>query len=356
MLKTIVRFLWVFILLLSACDKAEKSPPEIKLHPDTDTVDYNGRFTLSWATRSVDYCIASGDWNGNLKSSGSKTLGPLTRDSLYVLDCYHSGKVISDSVVVKVRAPQTPRINLSASPLSIAFRGSTTVSWSSQHVTDCIADGDWSGPKQLNGSVRMEGLETDSEFRLTCSGPQGEVRGGISINVLEAGITVPRVTLTAIPAKISYNGSTTLSWNTQNADICRASGNWFGSKAPNGTETIKQLTSDSHFILSCSIAGKGGGGEGVDAAQVSVSPPPQPLVTLTASPARVRNNGSTTLRWSSSHAESCIATGDWSGTRSISGTRTINGLTKKSMFRLNCSGVGGLGSATVTITLMDGDA
>jgi hypothetical protein len=352
MLKTIVRFLWIFTLLLSACDKAEKSPPEIKLSPDTDTVDYNGRFTLSWATRSVDYCIASGDWNGNPRSSGSKTLGPLTRDSLYVLDCYHSGKVISDSVAVKVRAPQIPSISLSASPLSIAFKGSTTISWSSQHVTDCIADGDWSGPKPLHGSVRMEGLETDSEFRLTCQGPQGEVRGIVSVNVLEAGITVPRVTLTATPAKISYNGSTTLSWNTQNADICRASGNWFGSKARNGTETIKQLTRDSRFILSCTIAGKGGGGEGVDAARVKVSAPPQPVVTLTASPASVRNNGSSTLRWSSSHAKSCIATGDWSGTRSISGTRTINGLTKESVFHLNCSGVGGLGSAKATITLI----
>jgi trimeric autotransporter adhesin len=355
MLKTIVRFLWVFTLLLSACDKAEKSPPEIKLNPETDTVDYNGRFTLSWATRSVDYCIASGDWNGNLKSSGSKNLGPLTRDSLYILDCYYSGKVISDSVAVKVRAPQIPQINLSASPLSIAYQDSTTISWSSQHVTDCIADGDWSGAKPLNGSVLMEGLETDSDFRLTCSGPQGEVRESVSINVLEAGITVPRVTLTAIPANISYNGSTTLSWNTLNADICQASGNWFGSKARNGTETIKQLTRDSHFILSCTVAGKGGGGEGVDAAQVRVSPPPQPVVTLTASPVSASNNGSTTLRWSSSHAESCIATGDWSGTRSISGTRIINGLTKESVFRLNCSGVGGLGSDSVTVTLMDGD-
>jgi hypothetical protein len=355
MLKTIVRFLWVFTLLLSACDKAEKSPPEIKLNPETDSVDYNGRFTLSWVTKAIDYCIASGDWNGNLKASGSKTLGPLTRDSLYVLDCYRSGKVISDSVAVKVRAPQIPQINLSASPLSIAFQDSTTVSWSTQHVTECIADGDWSGPKPVNGSVHMEGLETNSEFRLTCKGPQGEVRGSVSVNVLEAGIIVPRVNLTASPTKISYNGSTTLSWNTQNADICRASGNWFGSKARNGTETIKQLTRDSHFILSCTIAGKGGGGEGVDAAQVSVSPPPQPVVTLTASPASIRNNESTTLRWSSSHAKSCIATGAWSGTRGISGTRTINGLTKESVFHLNCSGVGGLGSATVTITLMNGN-
>ncbi len=353
MLKTTVRFIWVFTLLLTACGQAEKSPPEIKLSPDQESIDYNDSFTLSWATKSVDYCIASGDWTGNLKSSGSKILGPLTRDSLYVLDCYHSGKVISDSVSIKVRAPQIPQIRLTASPLSIAYGDSTTINWSSQHVSECIADGDWSGTKQLNGSVRMEGLKTNSEFHLTCSGPQGKVSESVSVNVLEAGITVPRVSLTATPEKISYNGSTTISWNTSNADICQASGSWFGSKARNGTETISKLTRDSRFILSCTIAGAKRGGEGIDAAQVSVSPPPKPEVTLTASPVSVKNNGSTALRWSSTHAESCIATGDWSGTRSISGTLNINGLTKESVFQLKCSGVGGLGSDSVTVKLME---
>lgn len=354
MLKIVVRILCVFTLLLSACDQAEKIPPQVRLSPEPGIIDYNDSFTLSWSAKAVDYCIASGDWTGNLKSSGSKTLGPLTRDSLYILDCYHSGNVISDSVTVKVRAAQTPQIDLSASPLSIAFQDSTTLSWSTQHVTDCIAQGDWSGEKPLNGSLLMQGLQTDSEFRLTCHGPQGEVSRSVNINVAEAGISVPRVSLKATPALITYNGSTTLSWDTVNADICRASGNWFGSKARSGQETIRRLTKDSHYILTCTIAG-GKGGEGIDAAKVTIIPPPLPVVTLTASPSRIKSNGSTTLSWSSSHTDSCIATGDWSGTRSVTGTRTISGLTKQSVFSLTCSGVGGRGSDTVTITLVQND-
>jgi len=200
----------------------------------------------------------------------------------------------------------------------------------------------------------MEGLETNSEFRLICNGPQGEVSDSVSIHVYEAGVTVPHVNLTANPAKISYNGSTTLSWNTLNADICRASGKWFGSKARSGMQIIKQLNKDSRFILTCTIAG-GGGGEGVDAAEVTVDPAPSPIVTLTANPSTVAINGSTTLRWSSSHAHSCIAIGDWSGTKSVSGTQTITGLRKNSMFNLNCIGRGGLGSDTISIMLMDGN-
>lgn len=352
MLKTILRFSWILLPLLSACNQPDGEKIEIRLDPEPSTIDYNGTFTMSWSTSSVDYCIAEGDWSGNIKSSGTKTLGPLTRDSIYILNCYASGNRVSDSVSVKVRAPEIPQINLSASPLSIGFRDSTTITWSSQYVKDCIAAGDWSGQKALSGSVKMEGLESDSEFRLICSGPQGEVSESVSINVVEAGITVPRVKLTATPAMISYNGSTTLNWNTVDADICRASGDWFGSKARNGTQTIKQLITDSRFILTCTIAG-GGGGEGIDVAEVKIGSAPPPQVILTARPTRIPMNGATTLTWSSSHAESCIAVGDWSGTKSISGTLTISDLKKESLFSLNCTGVGGLGSNSITITLED---
>lgn len=355
MLKINFRFSWVLALLLSACNQSEPRLPTLNLSPEPATIDYNGTFTMSWSATEVDYCIASGDWTGNIKESGSRTLGPLTRDSFFVMNCYYSDNEISDSVSVKVRPSKIPRVNLSASPLSIGFQDSTTLTWSGSHVNECIAEGDWSGPRDLNGSVTIQGLEKDSEFRLICSGPQGETRESVSIKVAEAGIKVPRVDLIATPATISYNGSTTLSWNTQDADICRASGDWFGSKARSGTETSKQLNKDSRFILTCTIAG-GGGGEGIDAAVVRVRPAPPPEVTLTASPQQVAIDGSTTLRWSSSHARSCIAIGDWSGTKSISGALTISGLKKNSEFSLKCTGVGGLGTGSVTVTLIDDNA
>ena len=340
------------LLLVAGCNPADRPPPEVSLTPDATTVDYNGSFTLSWQASRVDYCIASGDWTGNVKFSGSETLGPLTRDSFYLLDCYKSGELISRSVSIEVREPQIPQVKLSASPLSMAFGGTTTVSWSSEHVEQCIAEGDWSGPQQLNGSLRLEGLTSDSEFRLFCSGPQGDVSDSISINVYEKGIEVPQVSLTATPASIPFDGSTTLSWSTIGADICRASGDWFGSRNRSGTEGIRQLTQDSRFILTCRVAG-GRGGEGIDVAEVRVGPPPEPTVTLTANHSEVAANGSVTLRWSSSHADSCIAIGDWTGTKRFSGTQTISGVEENSEFSLKCIGIGGLGTDTVKIRVLD---
>ena len=255
-------------------------------------------------------------------------------------------------MVIKVRESKVPQLSLSASPLSIAHGGSTTISWSSKNVNGCTADGDWSGQKQPFGSLDFEGLTADSEFRLICAGEAGEVVSSVSVNVYEAGIEVPQVDLSAKPERIPYNGSILLSWSSENADICRAWGDWFGSKARSGSQTITQLNSDSRFILACTIAG-GGGGEGVDAVEVKVEPAPPPTVTLSASPSKVKQNGSTTLRWSSSYADRCIGTGDWSGTKRVSGSQTVGGLKKNSIFSLKCIGIGGLGSDSVTIELTD---
>ncbi len=342
----------LLLLLLAGCDQADKPPPEVKLNPSATSVDYNDTFTMSWEATRVDYCIASGDWKGNIKRSGSEILGPLTRDSFYVLDCFKSGELISESVSIEVGAPQIPKISLSAHPLSIEYGGSSTITWTSENVDNCTAEGDWIGTQTLKGSLKLEGLANDSEFRLYCTGPQGEVSDSISIDVYEPGIVVPQVSLTASPANIPFNGSTTLSWNTTGADICRASGDWFGSRDRSGSQGIRQITQDSRFILTCTIAG-GGGGQGIDVAEVRVDPPPAPSVTISANHAEVKPNGSVTLRWSSSHADSCIGIGDWTGTKRFSGTQTIASVEQDSEFTLKCIGVGGLGTDTVNISVTE---
>lgn len=340
------------LFLITACSQSPGTPPEVSLTPDRTSVEYEGNVVLSWQARGTDYCIASGDWSGNVKRSGSKTLGPLTRDSLYMLDCFDKGEKISSSVSVSVGQPQIPVIRLSASPLSIPFDGTTTLSWSSEHVMDCQASGAWSGPKPAAGSEQVTGLSSDSEFILTCTGPRREVSDSVRVDVYEQGIIVPLVELNATPARVSYDGSTVITWNSSNADICRASGDWSGSKNRSGSETVRQLKSDSRFIMTCSMAGDRGVA-GVNAIDVAVEAPPQPVVTLTATPPRVVANGSTTLRWSSSNADSCIATGDWSGTRRAAGTQTIRSLQGGATFTLRCAGIGGSGSNSVSVGLID---
>jgi len=57
------------------------------------------------------------------------------------------------------------------------------------------------------------------------------------------------------PVVISYNSSASLSWNSSNADSCQASGDWSGTKAISGSETINNITSNKSFTMICSGAG-----------------------------------------------------------------------------------------------------
>jgi len=69
------------------------------------------------------------------------------------------------------------------------------------------------------------------------------------------------------------------------------------------------------------------------------------------SPVTISYNSSVSLSWSSSNADSCQASGDWSGTKAISGSETINNITSNKSFTIICSGAGGSATSKIDITL-----
>ncbi|MEJ2405547.1 MAG: fibronectin type III domain-containing protein [Candidatus Thiodiazotropha sp.] len=114
--------------------------------------------------------------------------------------------------------------------------------------------------------------------------------------------------------------------------------------------TIDSLTEDSTYTLSCS----GSGGTAEDSVSVTVDTTAL-SVTLTADPTSVPTDGSTTLTWESVNADSCTASGDWSGSKDLSGTETIDGLTADSQFTLTCSDADGSASSSVDVTITTGN-
>ena len=86
----------------------------------------------------------------------------------------------------------------------------------------------------------------------------------------------------------------------------------------------------------------------------SGSPPPSdvgPDITFTASPMAIAPNGQTVLTWTSD-ADSCTASGDWSGSKDVSGSETISALTSDSNFILSCSDANGSVSDSVDVTII----
>ena len=93
---------------------------------------------------------------------------------------------------------------------------------------------------------------------------------------------------------------------------------------------------------------------GLYTAIVASTPPPS--VTLTASPTTVAAGGTTTLTWNATGADTCTASGAWSGTKATSNHETSSALSADSTFTLTCTGASGSTSASVTVRVPAADS
>jgi hypothetical protein len=106
------------------------------------------------------------------------------------------------------------------------------------------------------------------------------------------------------------------------------------------------------LLAALTFAACGGGGGGEDDDGVPPPPPPpavKPTVSISADRFRIEEGQSTQLRWSSTHADSCTASGGWSGPLGTSGTRDSGPLMSTTLFAVSCSGAGGTRNASTMV-------
>lgn len=148
---------------------------------------------------------------------------------------------------------------------------------------------------------------------------------------------------------IASGSAVTLSWSATNANSCTASDGWAGSKSLSGSESVGPLTQDTGFTLSCS----GDGGGSVRQITVRIDQGNGASVSLTADPEYVESGGSSTLSWTATDADSCTASGGWSGDRPTSGSFTAGPINADTTYQLSCSGPSGTAMGMVTVQIAD---
>lgn len=162
-----------------------------------------------------------------------------------------------------------PTVSLSATPSSIAYNGSATLSWSSTNASTCTSSGAWSGARPVSGSLVVQNLTANATYSLSCSGT-----GGASplstVTVTVAPPPAPTVTFNADPSSVALGFPTTLTWTSVGANSCIAGGGWSGSKASSGSEQIPNITADITFSITCQGAG---GFSDVSTVTVTAGPP-----------------------------------------------------------------------------------
>lgn len=223
-----------------------------------------------------------------------------------------------------------PLLTFHQSATAVKPVGEVELSWETVNATRCYALGDWQGQKEISGKETITDINTAKLFKLVCANDDEAVVKSVNVIVSEIA---PQTSLDLDTTTVSEGELVELSWNSQNASSCTASGDWYGEKLTVGKEKIRNITSDKIFTLTCS----GYSGTVTKTVHVSVSSS-APKLIFTSSATAVQVGGPVELNWTSQNTTACTASGDWTGTKNLAGKEIISNVQKNSTFALTCSG------------------
>jgi Cellulase (glycosyl hydrolase family 5)/Putative Ig domain len=129
--------------------------------------------------------------------------------------------------------------------------------------------------------------------------------------------------------KLTYSITGQPSWATFNT----------ASGLLSGTPTAANVGTSSGIVISVS---DGTASASLPAFSIQVTAGvTNPTVALNASPSTVTAGSASTLSWSSTNASSCVASGSWSGSMGVSGTKGTGALSNTVTYTITCSGASG---------------
>jgi len=180
----------------------------------------------------------------------------------------------------------------------------------------------------------------------------GSPQFAVSPRLLDPQDPRPDVNFSANRVNVQTGEQVTLAWQVTGADRCVANGAWSGDKPLSGTFDTGPINTTAVYTLSCS----GANGDTVRSVLISLgNSGSAPTVNLNATPASIVAGNSTTLNWFSANADSCTATGAWSGSKETSGSQTVSPASN-STYTLNCTGGGGSTSRVFDVTVVASSA
>ncbi len=319
--------------------------PTIDFRVEPPTIRLGEQATLIWSATNATSCQAGGSWGGIKATSGSEPAQPWSTTT-YRLTCTDSGgKSATKTVTLTVSGALPPELTLSAEPSTIQLGQSTTLSWESRNTRLCSGSGDWSGAKALTSQETLSPTKTSTYF-MTCGGPGGIITKLVQVIVTPAGTTPPpTISFTVDPPTIRRGEQATLFWSTTDATSCQAGGGWGGIKDPSGGESVQPLSTQS-YRLTCT----GDGGVNTATVTLVVSGALEPTLNFHAEPDTISTGQTSTLIWDSQNADTCTASGDWSGGKALTNQEIVSPL-QTSTYVLTCQGQGGIATQSAVVTV-----
>lgn len=341
------------------------------------------------------YGYPSYNASGYSYSSGQTVVQSLVQSAPYIV-----GAAVPAISQQQQSAP--PSCSITARPSSVAYGGSTVLSWVSANATRASLS--HVGTVALSGSRAIPNLGDSVDFDLTVSGPAGSNWCRASVYVAprrDTSNTVPTVSFSAVPigtptggtitqypdvyyyqAPPSYGGTVyvqgapavryrvpscyistypqevnegemvNLMWSSSDATSA-----YLSDVGPVGTAGTTQFTPrNGSYVLS--VTGPGGASTCTTNIMVHARAKPAPVPTtpaaptcsISADPASVFSGGSTQLSWTVKNATSVSLSGV--GVVKAKDSRTVSPA-KTEKYTITAKGEGGTKSCSITVTVQD---
>ena len=162
---------------------ATPPPPTLSISTKTALIDNGATTSLTWTSTNAGSCVASSGWSGNQPVSGTFVTPPLYTATLFTLACTGANGTTTQSVTIGVTPPPPPIVSISAAPSSIDNGDTTSLTWTSNFASSCVASSGWSGNQPLSGTFVTPPLSFPTLYKLTCTGLGGSTTQSVNINV-----------------------------------------------------------------------------------------------------------------------------------------------------------------------------
>lgn len=320
--------------------------------------------------------------DGNLE----KNLPPLPPDILggAIISSFDDNSSNSTNSVGTASQAQNPTVSIFANPTYVSYNGTSTISWNSNNATSCNASGGtngWAGSKNTSGNFYTGNLTNSTTFYITCSNNTSSANSSVVINVYNDNNNynynqTPVINLYARETYLNTGSSTYINWNpTNNPTFCNGNnGNnyWSGTRSISASNFFTgQLYNTTVYTLTCG----NNAGSTTESVTVNINSNnynnqnyyqpnyqtnySQTSVSISADRTSVAYNEGTTIRWYTSSASYCNATGGgsgWAGTRNaFSSSFNTGPLFQTTTYTISCGNYNGYGYDTKSVTVFVGN-